>query len=75
MRKQCVPGSFPLPRKEPGYEATDTQEESVDEIMEGVFGENWNDEEKRVGMKNTALTVIQTEWHIKCRLVHPHHIP
>ncbi len=24
---------------------SDTQEESVDEIMERVFGENWNDEE------------------------------
>jgi len=53
----------------------DTQEESVDEIMERVFGENWNDELKRVVMKNTPLTVIQTEWHIKCRLVHPHSPP
>ena len=39
---------------------SDTQEESVDEIMERVFGENWNDEEKRVVMKNTARTVIKT---------------
>jgi len=54
---------------------SDTKEESVDEIMKRVFGENWNDEERREVMKNTVLTVIQTEWHIKCRLVHPHHIP
>jgi len=47
----------------------------VDEVMERAFGEYWNDEGKRVVMKNTALTVIETEWHIKCRLVHPHHIP
>jgi len=51
---------------------SDTQEESVDEIMERVFGENWNDEEKRIVTKNTALTVIDTEWHI---VVHSHHIP
>ena len=31
--------------------------------------------EKRVVMKNTVLIVIETEWHIKCRLVHPHHMP